>query len=635
MIIYLIIALIILSVGISIALKNRDDLQKMSLSMTVAISFAISALSLPYFMHKNSHLLYAVLASLKYGTSALGMSVNEDILYSLNLTGPLFHSYNFLLSLLYIAGPVFASMFIIGFSRSIVEYLRLGRYNHVHVFSELNERSAVIAESLYKRNPNELRIFCASRNAPDSLKAKALKSHSFLVQFDETSMKIRKNRTYEFYEIYNNPDKTLPKTAELAKNLNEKNSGQALIRVFINHSHLELVREFDARFASDSTALQIRYVDENAAEATELFHYMIQYLPIGIPDYHYQFLLIGCGETGRSILRTAANLLILPESHTTFHIVDSHARPIAASLKAEAPEFLNADLDAYFSDDLTGKNYDVVFHDLDAQSDELSALIQKIGRPDLTVVSIHEDLDNHRIAKQILRILASESDELKSPLIAARVRNSLSLELLEKNSPIWYFGSMEKHYSYENLIHPQLEEAAKQVHMAYCRADEWTPELEETFYRYVNNDSSFAQAMAMMARRRYILASKPADVSDEEWVRTVINDPKQLEILGAAEHNRWNAYQRINGWRRATLSQVETIAKHTNGKKVKDDALLLHPAIVPYRELEEVEHAVDRIRRKYNPEVSSVDYINADQVIIRCLPKILQSESAYDNNTAL
>ena len=139
MIIFLAVALFILSIGVSIAWRNRNDLQKMSLSMTVSISFAISALALPYFMNKNSHLLYALLAALKYGTSAIGMSVNEDILYSLNLSGPIFHAYNFLLSLLYIAGPVFASMFIIGFSRSLVEFLRFGKYRHVHVFSELQK----------------------------------------------------------------------------------------------------------------------------------------------------------------------------------------------------------------------------------------------------------------------------------------------------------------------------------------------------------------------------------------------------------------------------------------------------------------------------------------------------------------
>ena len=631
MIIFLAVALFILSIGGTIAWKNRHDLQKMSLSMTVSISFAISALAFPYFMNKNSHLLYALLAALKYGTSAIGMSVNEDIFYSLNLSGPLFHAYNFLLSVLYIAGPVFASIFIIGFSRSIVEYLRFGKYRHVHVFSELNERSAVIAESLYKRNPKELRVFCTSKNAPDALKTRANKSHSFLVQFDEASMRIRKNKTYEFYEIYDNPDKTLPKTAELARHLKNQQPEQAIVRVFINHSHLELVREFDTRFASDNTSLQIRYIDENGAEATELFHHMIQSLPIGIPDYHYQFLLVGCGETGGSILRTAASLLILPESRTRFHVVDRNARQIAARIKSEAPEFLNADLDAYFSDDPTGKNYDIIFHNLDAQSSELEELLKKIGRPDLTVVSISDDLDNHRIAKQILRTLSSESDQLDSPLIAARIRNSRSLELLEKDSMLWYFGSMEKHYSYDNLVHPQLEEAAKQVHMAYFRTDKWNSELEETFYRYVNNDSSFAQALAMMARCRYILSSKPADVPSREWIDSVINDPEKLSILGIAEHNRWNAYQRINGWRKATLSQVEAIAKRTNGKKVKDDALLLHPAIVPFYQLEEVEHAVDRIRRKYNPEAASVDYINSDKVIIRCLPKILKSESVYDN----
>ena len=197
---------------------------------------------------------------------------------------------------------------------------------------------------------------------------------------------------------------------------------------------------------------------------------------------------------------------------------------------------------------------------------------------------------------------------------------------MENVSRFIYFGSIEAHYSYDSLVHPELEEAAKIVHRSYYGSNEWTPEIEHTFYRYVNYDSSFAQALAMLARRRWNLASKPENINAEEWIRSVLNDEEQLAVLGFSEHDRWNAYQRINGWRCATLEQTDSIARESNGKRVKSDRLMLHPAIVPGSELAEREAAVNAIRRKYDPDARGVNYVQADRQIIACLPEILKSE---------
>ena len=626
MILYLLLSVVIFASGIVIAWHHRNELQKMSLSMTVAISFAVTVLTFPFFAGRTRNLLYAFLAALKYGTSILSMGVNEDVIYSMQLEEPLFTIYNILLSAFYILGPIFASIFLIGFSRSIVEFLRFGRFRQIHVFSELNERSVTIAQSLYERNPNELRVFCASRNAPDALKSKAALSHSLITDKEITALHLLKSHTYEFYEIQDDPDRIFPQTTELLKHLNQKGFTDSVIRVFISHSHFELLREYDERFSKDGSSVQIRYIDENAAEAIELYSHMIRLLPVGIPDYEYKILLIGCGDTGASIFRTSASLMILPKSHVTFHIVDRNARNLIACMKAEAPEYFNAPIDAYLSSAHGEKNYDVVFHSFDAESSQLLELLDEIGTPDLSVVAIHEDLTNHRIARRILRHLTAKSDTLEEPLIAARVRSNKSISMIESNSPIYYFGSMEKHYSYDRLIHPQLEEAARQVHLAYYQSAEWTPEIEAAFYRYVNSDSSFTQALSMFAKRRYILSSRPEGIAPEEWIRQVLDDPERMEWLGSAEHNRWNAYQRIHGWRRATLPQVEAIVRKTDGRQVKDDSLLLHPAIVPYKELAATEAAVDQIRRLVRPDAPSVNYINADRNIIRALPVILKSE---------
>ena len=149
-------ALLILLYGLFSVRRIRFDLQKTSLIMTVCISFAVTALTFPYFLAKNQNLLFSVLSSLRYGTQILGMNVNSEIIGSMNLSGGIRWIYVFLLYLLYILGPVFASMFLLGFSRTIMEYFRFGRKKNVHVFSELNEKTAVVAETLFRRHPDGL-----------------------------------------------------------------------------------------------------------------------------------------------------------------------------------------------------------------------------------------------------------------------------------------------------------------------------------------------------------------------------------------------------------------------------------------------------------------------------------------------
>ncbi len=622
-----VIALIILIYGLFSIRRTRFDLQKTSLIMTVCISFAVTAMTFPYFMGKNHNLLFSVLAAVRYGTQTIGMNVNSEILGSMNLSEGMRQIYMVILYLLYILGPVFASIFVLGFSRSIMEFIRFGRQHNVHVFSELNEKTAVIAETLFQRHPDGLRVFCDSDGASEALKTRARSAHAILVRYADTELPLRKGRYYHFYELYSDTGKTLLKTSKLIAKLNKKGKPySATIRTFLKHSQLEVIKDIDERLAADDSDVRIRYIDENNAEAVELFHRVIPLLPIGEPGYHYDLLIVGCGDCGMSILRTAAWLMVLPESTYTIHVVDHGAKKLAAFLKAEAPEFLNAPLESYFSSSPEGKNYDIVFHQMDAGSDAFISLLQEIGTPELSVVCMNDDILNHRTAKIIERTVTIAGIQNSVPLIAVRMRSGKTSELVENVSRFIYFGSIEAHYNYKSLVHPELEEAAKIVHRSYYGSSEWTPEIEHTFYRYVNYDSSFAQALAMLARRRWILASKPDGIDADEWIRSVLNDEEKLAALGFAEHDRWNAYQRINGWRCADLEQTDSIARESNGKRVKSDRLMLHPAIVPGAELAERERDVDAIRRKYDPDARGVNYVQADRQIIACLPEILKSE---------
>lgn len=625
MILYFAASLLALGIGIALAREKKNDLKTLSLIMTVSISFAISLLTFPYFQNKSANLLFSILSTIRYGSQCIGMNVNSEIVGSLNLTEPMKTFYTVYLYSLYIAGPIFASMFVISFSSTLIEMVRYIRYKNVYVFSQLNERSAAIAESLFKSHRNALRIFCNTENAPEALKTRARACHGLLIKRDESRLHLSKGRVFEFFELDEDMEKTLNGTTQLAEML--KNSGVDLknitVRAFVNHSQIEMVRDFDTRLAESCPGLKVRFVDDAQSESVEVLHSLMGRLPIGEPNYHYNLMIVGCGVGGSAMLRTAAWLFALPKSTFTIHVFDKAAKTAASGIKKESPEFLNAPLEKYFSSDPAGKNYDIVFHEAAAESEAFVRETEALPDMDLVIVSLGDDAVNHTVVRILQRIFAARNNSLKVPLIAARIRNENFAKLIHLDETTIYYGSIKKHYSYEHLIHPDLDQAARKCHKAYSGDPVWTDQDEYDFCRYVNHDSSFAQALTMVARKQYILHSKPANISESEWIRRVLNDENQLKMLGDAEHERWNAYQRVSGWRRASLEQADVIASRTGGKKVKDDNLLLHPAIVPVEELPYVEERVDEIRRKYNPNASPCRYVQVDRDIIKKLPEIL------------
>ncbi|MBR4455599.1 MAG: hypothetical protein IKS32_05180 [Solobacterium sp.] len=633
--VYLIIAMAFFLTGAYQAYRNRFDLHRVSLITTAQVGIAISILALPYFFRTAANPLFAVLASLRYGTTALAMNVNSEIIPALNLTGWVAVVYPSFLYALYILGPISASIALLGFSRSIAEFLRFGLHRKVHIFSQLNEKSAMIASTLYKENPHELRVFCASDNASDELKAIASQSHCLMVRAREDEIHAHRGYHYSIYEIYDDPVHSLKMASAVYRKFARKNA-DIMMRVFVTSDQKELIRDMDAGFRNQKSSIHIRYIDENTACSTELVTTVLPQLHFHPGRMNFSFLFVGCGDTGRELVRTFSWLMILPETSYTFHIVDPNAMNIASAMKAESPEFLNAPIEAYFRDDAEGKNYNIVFHAMKAEQTDFDQLLGSIQRPQAVFITTPDDNLNHSCAKKIERFYAASDCDLNSPAIALRLRSEELTGLIRSSDSFIYFGSLKSCYSYRNIIHPQLEEAARNVHYVYYGihtmqegSEEYRTAVERAdadFYSYVNYSSSFAQALASIARKKYILASCPACTSETEWISEKLADEAYVMRLAEAEHDRWNAWQRVIGWRTATLKQAERIAEKSGGKQVKNDELMLHPAIVPYSELKQTEEAVDRILKKYNPDSRGCGYIMSDIMIVRALPQILPEE---------
>ncbi len=206
-----------------------------------------------------------------------------------------------------------------------------------------------------------------------------------------------------------------------------------------------------------------------------------------------------------------------------------------------------------------------------------------------------------------------------------------------KDDHIHFFGKLSSIYSYDQLINPTGEKAAARVHLSYLSSQNEGADLkdpaavnkalqESGFYRIHNQESSYAQALALQYKKAYILSfKKDESISDEEFIDQWLDEEKNMKKMADSEHDRWSAYQILHGWKTADEKQTAAIIAKYEGKRANDPKLRLHPAIVANSKLKKTEDMVNRLFKQYGSN-KTVNYLEADRGIIAKINYILKDK---------
>ena len=630
MVIYLLLALLIHWGGVVLSLRVKDDMKAFSACLTLSVSLAISVLVFPSFIESGDDILIALLGAMNYGVRAVGMNVSGGMLDGLELNGIIGYVYRIFLYVLYILGPTFASIFVVSLFRNVNDNIKMMGNRNIHIFSRINERSLAIAESLSKDKSKTL-IFCNGSTADDQLKIRARSLHAIIREGNER-VHIFKNRIYEFYELADDHEECMIDTSALCDHLtNGKqkhySKENVIIRFFVSRDSLELIRNLDRQYGDQ---VYLRYVDEENAMAVDLFRtYKDKLTEVS----HNNIFIFGSNELSMDILRNALCMMVWPGSSYEIHIFDRDVRSFAEKLKSEAPEVLNEEFESYFDGTIDeGANYNIHFHSFDNNDAYFTDEIEDLPIPNIIFVCKDYDEDNYNTSLQLKRLYGSLNSELIVPFILCDLKDKNLNQMIEDEN-IVFFGDRSTRYDYKRIIAPEIEDTAKRIHLAYysdpehdCLAlpkNEQDKLIADThFYNYVNQNSSYGAALSAEYKLAYVLKGRPEEVSEKEYADTYLQDEGNIDSLSVSEHQRWNTYQRLQGWRKADLEQANTICRQTDGKKVKDDDLLLHPAIVEYDELLLVEMAIDKIYADNNSD-KKCDFVEADKKIVRNLWRIV------------
>ncbi|MCR5066498.1 MAG: hypothetical protein K6A14_00365 [Erysipelotrichaceae bacterium] len=635
MIAYLLLAIVVLIIGIVIAVKRYADLKAFSLTLTVAITLAIIILAYPHFYLKYGDVLLALLSAIRYGPSAMSMNVDSTILDGLAMSESLAVIYKILLYSLYVAGPICASVVVISYSRLLTEWLLTLRYGTIHVFSSLEERAVCIAESIAAQQQKHLIVFCNSgKTSDESLKVRVRAIRGMLLNKKETQIHLRKNHRYEFYLFGQTSEQCLINATALCDDLlSEKNYEQknVVVRIFIDRDSIEYIRKLDCAYGRK---VYLRYADADSAIAIEALRKMKPWL---VSREHLNLAFINVSGSSLEMIGHLVYLLTEPGSSAEMHVLDRRARELVSRMKMNSPEVLNNSAESYLQcADRRGRNYDISFHEIKDSDYSIIEALQQFAVPDVIVLSDDDDETNLRLMQQLKRYYASQSDELSWPRMAVKITSRQLNKVLQPEEGVIYYGNQAERYSYQNIVHPELERAAKRTHLVYLSGQYEDimnlPEerqeqiLEETgYYDYVNIDSSMANSLTLEYRYDYILAQQPDEsLSERQRVEKWLADPANLKKIGDGEHERWNAYQRVQGWRLASRAQEEHIAIDTQGRKVKSNELMLHPALVSVADLPQAEKQADELLRKYDPQSGPTNYVELDRYFYRHILEILE-----------
>lgn len=607
--VYIIIASLIVLGGAVIAYQRRNNIRSMSLVFSTALSFAIMVLVFPYY-RALSDLPIAVIESIRSGLSGIAMGGDGDIPYALEMERNEFLVYRFFLYSLYVIGPICGSLFLFSFSSKVRNLFSFLRQKRFHVFSDLNERSIRIAESIVDLGEGKP-VFCNATDADSDLTDRARAIDALLMDGSQDDLILMKNKKYEYYEIDEDDRTNVRNTADLCQKLKKKKNyspENTVIRVFAGDSQRELILNLDRQYAGE---FFLRHIDTDSTLAIEALDLARDLLAT---QKDCEIALVSDSLSSIELLKGLVCLLIKPEGKGRIIL----AGPIADRLYEQyRNETFDADKDP------------IAVLQCDAGKEAGSLGDRKI--PDAVFILCEQDEYAYETAVRIRRTLCSGNRDLCSPKIFCRIKDP-NLHSILKEEDIVLFGNAEKADSYERLVNPELEQAAKRVHLSYLSSgtkEDIDPKgqekrLRETgFYQYQNQESSFAMALALRYKERYILSYRDDEtVSEKTFIENWLSEEENMKKMADAEHDRWCAYQRTHGWKTADAKQTKAIIEKYQGKRANDPELRLHPAIVSNAKLDNVERRVNRLLKEYGSDYR-VYYLDADRDIIRKLTYIL------------
>jgi len=476
---------------------------------------------------------------------------------------------------LYVLSPLFAYGILLNMLYNFVSHLKIfftRKKTKLYIFSELNDKMISLAESIRDKeksckNKRYKIIFCGVENKYDySIKhliSRIEYDRFHVVKNNVDDINFSKKKNVKFFISGDNEYDKL----ELATSLLEKYSDKENFRVYLfsnttqsyvlQHNLMKQPKSLGVDKVEQSK-IKFAIVNEVVEVVNnELYSNGYKIFKKAQKDNTKEInvLIVGAGEYGTQMFKTLLWFCQVIGYTVNFTIIDKNSN-VLSEYKVQFPEidFVNG-RDKF--DIKKEPNYNVkIFEEVDVKTLEFYDIVSN-AKPSYIFVSIGDDELNLNTAIKLREFSERNKNypiiklSMKSSRVADKVSNAKNFKDKEYNvEPI---GDINSTYSYDCIIHSDIEEKAMVQHMIKTNDDS---EFWKSTYNY---QSSIAKTMHMKL------------LVDLGILKPGESTKGRLE-LNVLEHERWNAYTRSIGYKYSPI---------------RNDLAKEHNYLVPFEELPE------------------------------------------------
>ena len=479
--------------------------------------------------------------------------------------------YSVFAAVIFVVAPVLTFGVVLSFFKNMSAYRRyfIGFFKNVYIFSELNDKSLALAESIKKNGKNRLLIFTDvfDNNEESSYelieRAREIGAICFKKDIQNINFKFHhKGSALSFFAIGEDESENIDQSLKLISEY--KNRNNTNLYVFSSSTDSELLLS-----SSDKGQVKVRRINDIRSLINRILYddgmTIFESARSNGEDKTISAVVVGLGQHGTCMVKALPWFCQMDGYKICVDAFDQE-KDAESKFVSQCPELMSP---KYNGTKIEGEaQYKINIHS--GVNVETAAFAESImGLTDTTYVLVALGTDEANIkTASYLRMLYERMG--CKPIIQAIVFNSGEKEALNginnyrgQTYDIDFIGDLKTSYSEEVIIDSELEAAALARHLRWGK--------EEDFWKYeYNYRSSIASAIH---KKMKVLCQMPG-------IEKEVRDRSDAELwaLRKIEHRRWNAYMRSEGY---------CFAPERN------DLAKTHYCLVPFDELSESDKMKD------------------------------------------
>ncbi len=534
--------------------------------------------------------------------------VQQNVHHALPLLDGIFTAHG---AILFVAAPFLTFGVILSFFKNFAAYRKV--FFHptadAFVFSELNEKSVALAQSIRSKDKKSLLIFTDVYEKEEEKTAELLEKVKELdgicFRHDIISLHLparaASSKIYLF-TIGEDDSENISQALYLVRKEGPyRYRAKTRLFVFSITAEGELVlsniqsgiREECAEKGKKKPRILVKRVNDIRALVNRTLYNQGKMLfdnaiDLGNGEKLISVLVLGTGGQGGEMIKALSWFGQMETLDTKYRIKingfdkDKYARE---KFEALCPELLD---DAYNGIYVNGEaQYRIDIHGkVNVDTSAFINMVKEIGLVSYVFVSLGSDELNVKTAVSLRMLFERMHLPKDKTIIQAVVYDSKNKKALEnaKNAfgdeyKIDFVGDRDTLYSADIIIDSSLEKEALAIHERYMSSDDKKEDPDRiSFWGYeYNYNSSMASAIHNSVR---VKLNVPGAGKEEGSL-----NQKELDFIEVLEHRRWNAYMRSEGY----------VYSGSKDKKSRNNLGKMHHNLVCYEDLPEEDKRKDSI----------------------------------------